>query len=232
MPFHVGFLVFPDIQQLDIAGPYDVFTTAEGIKVDLVWKDREPVRSFTGTYFTGTETFATCPQLDLLCIPGGAGTGPLMADADVLEFIRRQAVNAKFVTSVCTGSLVLGAAGLLSGKRATCHWNFLDYLTQFNASPVSERVVQDGNLITAAGVSAGIDFAFSVLAEVISREESEMIQLWLEYAPRPPFHCGNTEEASSDILQKTRERYQQARLELDPSRRFRTNQEKSWYSPQ
>ena len=217
MSVHIGFLIFPDVQQLDLAGPYDVFTTASGTKVDLIWKDKQPVRSYTGTSFEATETFATCPQLDVLCVPGGAGTGPMMTDPEALDFIRKQAGAARFVTSVCTGSLVLGAAGILKGKRATSHWAFLDYLSQFGATPVSERVVTDGKVVTAAGVSAGIDFAFTLLAEMVSQEEAETTQLWLEYAPQPPFHCGNVQEASPAFVAKTRERYAAARAALNPA---------------
>ena len=217
MAIHVGFLIFPDVQQLDLAGPYDVFTTATGTKVDLIWKDKQPVRTFTGTSFQATETLASCSQLDILCVPGGAGTGPMMTDPEVLQFIREQAKGARYMTSVCTGSLVLGAAGVLKGKRATSHWAFLEYLTQFGATPISERIVTDGNVITAAGVSAGIDFAFFLLAEFAGQEEAEMTQLWLEYAPQPPFHSGNVHDASSEILAKTKERYAEARAALNPS---------------
>jgi len=217
MAVHVGFLIFPDVQQLDLAGPYDVFTTATGFEVDLIWKDKQPVRSFTGTTFQATETLSKCSQLDIICVPGGAGTGPMMLDVEVLDFIRKQAKGARYITSVCTGSLVLGAAGVLKGKRATSHWAFLDYLTQFGAIPVSERVVTDGNIVTAAGVSAGIDFAFGLLADVAGREEAEITQLWLEYAPQPPFHSGSVQDASPEILAKTKERYAEARAALNPS---------------
>lgn len=207
MSLKVGFLIFPLVQQLDLTGPYEVFATAEGVCVDLVWKHKNPMPSATGIPLQATKTFDDVGQLDVLIVPGGEGTGALLADEETLGFIRKQSERARYTTSVCTGSLVLGASGLLKGKRATTHWYFLDYLKHFGADPVSERVVKQGNVVTAAGVSAGIDFAFSLLEEAVSREEAETVQLWLEYAPHPPFHSGNPEEASDERVRATGERY-------------------------
>ena len=165
MPFHIGLLLFPDITQLDMTGPYEVFTKFPDAKVHLVWKSLEPVTAGGGMQIVPTMTFADCPQLDLICVPGGRGMNALLNDAETLGFIRRQAKGARYVTSVCTGALVLGAAGLLKGKRAATHWMSREMLSAFGATPVAERVVVDGHVITGGGVTAGIDFALTVAAE-------------------------------------------------------------------
>src|SRR3982751_4688341 len=166
MPFQIGLLLFPDITQLDMTGPYEVFIKFPDSKVHLVWKTRAPVTAGGGMQITPTTTFTECPQLDLICVPGGAGMNALLNDAETLDSIRRQAKAARYVTSVCTGALVLGAAGLLKGKRAATHWMSREMLAVFGAIPVAERVVTDGNVITGGGVTAGIDFALTVAAEV------------------------------------------------------------------
>jgi cyclohexyl-isocyanide hydratase len=206
MTLHIGFLVFPRVQQLDLTGPYEIFSLLPSATVHLAWKDREPVTSTTGIAFTPTATFADCPALDVLCVPGGIGVNPLMQDAETLAFVRRQAEQARFVTSVCTGSLVLGAAGLLGGKRATAHWLARDALAGFGAIPTAGRVVRDGNLITAGGVTAGIDFGLTVVAELAGREAAKTIQLHLEYAPEPPFDAGTPETAPAPVVTAVRER--------------------------
>ncbi|MBZ9772464.1 DJ-1/PfpI family protein [Mesorhizobium sp. CO1-1-8] len=215
MTVQVGILVFPEVQQLDMAGPYEFFATAQGVNVDLIWKNKEPVRSFTGITFPATKTFDECPDLDVICIPGGNGVGPLLTDEETLDFVRQKAKKARYVTSVCTGAMVLGAAGLLKGKRATTHWNFLDYLSAFGAIPVSQRIVTDGNVITAAGVSAGADFALWMLAETVGKDEAEKTQLWLEYAPKPPYHSGNIEDASQKTIRETQARWAGDRAGMD-----------------
>lgn len=215
MPLRFGLVVFPGVQQLDLTGPYEVFASAPGTEVHLVWKDRGPVMSSTGLSLTPTLAFADCPPLDVLCVPGGGGVNALLRDEAVLAFVRQQASDARFVTSVCTGSLVLGAAGLLDGKRATTHWNALDFLGRFGAEPVSERVVEDGNLITAGGVTSGIDFGLTVIARLLGRAEAETIQLALEYAPAPPFASGTPREASSACLASARERLAGSRAERE-----------------
>src|SRR3989440_2371858 len=158
MPFHIGLLLFPDITQLDLTGPYEVFIKFPDARVHLVWKSREPVIAGGGMQLMPDMTFAECPQLDLICVPGGAGMNALLDDAETLDFIRAQASGARYVTSVCTGALVLGAAGLLKGKRAATHWMSRDMLAAFGALPVNERVVVDGNVITGGGVTAGGGF--------------------------------------------------------------------------
>ena len=202
----IGFLVFPRVQQLDLTAPYEVFATLPGAEVHLVWKTREPLMSVTGLPLQATKTFADCPQLDVICVPGGYGINDLLRDEETLEFLRAQAKGARYVTSVCTGSLVLGAAGLLRGKRATTHWASQHFLASLGAIAVNERVVQDGNLITAGGVTAGIDFALVVAAELKGRAAAEAVQLQLEYNPAPPFSAGHPAAAPEAVLAQVREK--------------------------
>jgi cyclohexyl-isocyanide hydratase len=206
MPMEIGLLVFPGVQQLDLTGPYEVFTSLPGSIVRLVWKTRHPITSSTGLVLQPTTTFVECPQLDIVCVPGGAGINPLLEDEETLAFLRGQAAGAQYVTSVCTGALVLGAAGLLRGKRATTHWASHDLLERFGAIPVRDRVVQDGNTLSGGGVTAGIDFALTLAAEVAGRDEAEAIQLSLEYAPAPPFDAGTPERCRDSVLARVRER--------------------------
>lgn len=204
MAFRIGLLIFPDITQLDMTGPYEVFTKFPGAEVHLVWKTLDPVTAGGGMRILPTTTYADCPQLDLICVPGGAGMNPLMEDAETLAFIKRQAAGARYVTSVCTGALVLGAAGLLKGKRATTHWMSHDLLSAFGATPVAERVVIDGNVITGGGVTAGIDFALTIAAEAFGEDVSKAIQLGIEYDPHPPFEAGSPQGAGPRIVEKAR----------------------------
>ena len=166
----------------------------------LVWKTRDPVTSTTGIALAPTCSFVDCPRLDVLCVPGGVGVNALLRDEAVLAFLHEQAGSARFVTSVCTGSLVLGAAGLLVGKRATSHWSARDLLAAFGAIPTQGRVVRDGQLITAGGVTAGIDFALTVVAELVGVEAAQACQLQLEYAPAPPFDAGSPESAPAPVV--------------------------------
>jgi len=200
MTLHIGFLLFPKVQQLDLTGPYDVLASLPDARIHLIWKDLAPITSSTGLVFTPTTTFEDCPPLDVICIPGGAGVGPLMEDAETLSFIVRQAAQARYVTSVCTGSLVLGAAGLLQGRKATTHWAYHNLLATLGAIPVKDRVVRDGNLLTGGGITAGIDFALALVAELVGAQEAQAIQLQLEYAPAPPFNAGSPETAPADVL--------------------------------
>ncbi|SUE06872.1 transcriptional activator FtrA [Pantoea agglomerans] len=158
-PLQIGLLLFPDVTQLDLTGPWEVFARTPGVECHLIWKDLQPVRSDRGLSILPTTTFADCPPLDVICVPGGPGQIALMSDDITLNFLRQQADQAKWVTSVCTGSLVLGAAGLLKGYRATSHWSSIDQLALLGAEPVSQRVVRDRNRISGAGVTSGIDFA-------------------------------------------------------------------------
>ncbi|RXT57379.1 AraC family transcriptional regulator [Bosea sp. Tri-44] len=206
MPLSFGILAFPQVQQLDLTGPYEVFASARGAEVHLIWKDTAPLKAATGLVLTPTTTFADCPPLDVLCVPGGSGVNALLQDETVLAFLRERAGQVRYLTSVCTGSLVLGMAGLLKGKRATSHWNAHDLLARFGATPTEGRVVRDGNLITAGGVTSGIDFGLTVIAELLGEEEAQLIQLSLEYAPQPPFRAGTPQEAPAAILAAARQR--------------------------
>ena len=160
----VGLLVFPKVQQLDLTGPFEVFASIPGAEVRLIWKDLEPIVSATGLVLVPDTAMARCPQLDVLCVPGGVGVNALMEDATVLDFLRRQSEGARFVTSVCTGALVLAAAGLLDGRRATTHWASHDFLARLGAVPVQARVVTDGKFTSGGGVTAGIDMALTIAA--------------------------------------------------------------------
>src|SRR3954447_24902498 len=156
-PLQIGLLVFPKVTQLDLTGPLQVFSSVPGAKVHLVWKRIEPVPSDSVMTLTPTVTFADCPQLDVICVPGGVGTDDMVNDEEMLAFLRRQAEGARYVTSVCTGSLVLGAAGLLTGYRAATHWTAMDFLPAFGVIPTKARVCVDRNRVTGGGVTAGID---------------------------------------------------------------------------
>lgn len=204
MTFRIGLLLFPDITQLDMTGPYEVFIKFPAAEVHLVAKSMEPVTANGGMSILPTTTMAACPQLDLVCVPGGAGMNPLLNDEETLAFLKRQAKAARYVTSVCTGALVLGAAGLLKGKRAATHWMSRDMLAAFGATPVAERVVKDGNVITGGGVTAGIDFALTVAAEAFGEDTAKSIQLAIEYDPQPPFNAGSPEGAGPTIAGRTR----------------------------
>ncbi|MCX7314246.1 MAG: DJ-1/PfpI family protein [Alphaproteobacteria bacterium] len=202
----IGMLIFPRLTQLDMTGHYEVLARLPNTKVHLVAHTMAPVKTDRGMEIVPTITFADCPQLDLFMVPGGPGQQDLMEDAVVLDFLRRQAGGAKYVTSVCTGSLVLGAAGLLKGKRATCHWAAIEHLKPLGAIPVHQRVVMDGNVITGAGVASGIDFALAVAAILEGEEVARQIQLQIEYDPSPPFDSGSTETALPETVALLRSR--------------------------
>lgn len=205
-PLQIGLVIFPRVTQLDLTGPVQVFSSVPGAKVHLIWKRIEPVASNSVLTLTPTVTFADCPQLDVICVPGGAGTDDMVNDEEMLDFLRRQANRAKYVTSVCTGSLVLGAAGLLQGYRATTHWTAMDLLAPFGATPTKTRVCVDRNRITGGGVTAGIDFALTLVSIMVDRKTAEMIQLRLEYNPAPPFNAGSPDTAPPEILALMKEK--------------------------
>ena len=198
-PLQIGLVIFPKVTQIDLTGPVQVFSSVPGAKVHLIWKRIEPVTSDSVLTLTPTITFADCPQLDVICVPGGFGTDDMVNDEEVLDFLRRQAAGAKYITSVCTGSLVLGAAGLLRGYRATTHWSAMDHLAPFGATPEKTRVCVDRNRITGGGVTAGIDFALTLVSILIDRRTAEAIQLRLEYNPAPPFSAGSPDTAPSEV---------------------------------
>ncbi len=200
-PLHFGFILFPNLTQLDLTGPAEVFGMVPDAVVHLIWKTPESVATLTGWKFLPTTTFAACPQLDVVCVPGGPGQIDLMDDVEVLDFLRRQAEAAQYVTSVCTGSLVLGAAGLLHGYRAACHWMSRDQLALLGAIPDEGRVVRDRNRITGGGVTAGIDFGLTVIAEMCGEEAAKAIQLGVEYNPHPPFDAGSPSGAGPALVE-------------------------------
>src|SRR5216684_5673917 len=199
-PLQIGLVLFPRLTQLDFTGPLQVFSSVPGAKVHLIWKRIEPVASDSVLTLTPTISFADCPQLDVVCVPGGVGTDDMINDEEMLDFLRRQAAGAKYITSVCTGSLVLGAAGLLQGYRAATHWTAMDFLSEFGAVPTKTRVCVDRNRVTGGGVTAGIDFALTLVSLLVDRRTAEAIQLRLEYNPAPPFNSGSPDTAPPEIL--------------------------------
>ncbi|MFQ6347736.1 isonitrile hydratase [Pseudomonas sp. R11F] len=206
MTLQIGFLLFPGVQQLDLTGPYDVLGALPDVQLHLVWKDLAPVTSSTGMVFTPTMSYADCPRLDVICVPGGTGVGALMEDPQTLDFLKEQAHTARYVTSVCTGSLVLGAAGLLRGRKATTHWAYHHLLAPLGAIPVQARVVRDGNVFTGGGITAGIDFALTLAAELYGEDVAQLVQLQIEYAPAPPFDAGSPDTAPEAVLEEARKR--------------------------
>lgn len=205
--FHSGFVIFPNLTQLDFTGPLQVLHRLPGAKTHIVAKTLDPVPSDCGLSLVPTMTFAHCPPLDLICVPGGFGVDQAMADAETIDFVRRQGAAAKYVTSVCTGAFILGAAGLLQGKRATTHWAYREFLPLVGATPEHARVVRDGHTITGGGVTAGIDFALTVAAEIAGAEAAQTIQLAIEYDPAPPFDSGSPERAPASVREATTARY-------------------------
>jgi cyclohexyl-isocyanide hydratase len=194
------------VTQLDFTGPLQVFSSVPGAAVHLIWKRIEPVASDSVMMLTPTITFADCPQLDVICVPGGFGTDDMVNDEEMLDFLRQQAKGARYITSVCTGSLVLGAAGLLRGYRATTHWTAMENLAPFGATPTRTRVCIDRNRVTGGGVTAGIDFALTLVSIMVDRQTAEAIQLGLEYNPAPPFNSGSPDTSPPEILARVRER--------------------------
>lgn len=199
-PLQIGLVIFPRVTQLDLTGPVQVFSSVPGAQVHLIWKRIEPVPSDSVLTLTPTVTFDDCPQLDVICVPGGFGINEMINDEEVLDFVRRQAKGARYVTSVCTGSLVLGAAGLLKGYKAATHWTAMEFLAAFGAIPTKTRVCVDRNRVTGGGVTAGIDFALTLVSIMIDRQTAEAIQLGLEYNPAPPFNAGSPDSAPPEIL--------------------------------
>ncbi len=200
----IAMIAFPRLTQLDLTGPYEILARMPGAEIDLIWKTRDPIVSDTGLTLVPTATFDDCAQPDILFVPGGPGQIDVMEEPSLINFLQGMAPTAKLVTSVCTGSLLLGAAGLLKGKRATCHWMSLDLLSHLGAVPVNERVVIDGNVITAAGVSSGIDFALVVASKLHGEAVARQIQLFVEYDPEPPFDSGSQEKALPETVEGLR----------------------------
>ncbi|MBO9622090.1 MAG: DJ-1/PfpI family protein [Sphingomonas sp.] len=199
-PLHIAFLLFPDVTQLDLTGPAQVLSRLGNARLDLVAASRDSVSTDAQFALTPTATFADVPRTDILCVPGGFGTVAAMQDEATLSWLRQVGAGAEWVTSVCTGSLLLAAAGLLRGYRATSHWASRDQLAFFGAEPVAERVVFDRNRVTGGGVTAGIDFALALTAAIRGEEHARLVQLSLEYDPDPPFDSGSPERADAATL--------------------------------
>ncbi len=198
----VAFLLFPKVTQLDLTGPAQVLSRLGFATIHLVAKTVDPVRTDAGFSIVPTATFAEIPSADVLCVPGGFGDQDAIDDDETLTWVRRVGERAAWVTSVCTGSIILGAAGLLQGYRATSHWSSVDDLALFGAEPVRERVVFDRNRVTGGGVTAGIDFALALTATLRGEEHARLVQLSLEYDPSPPFDSGSPNRVSDALLEK------------------------------
>jgi cyclohexyl-isocyanide hydratase len=209
--FNIGFVIFPNLTQLDFTGPPQVLNRLPASTTHIVAKSLDPVPSDCGLSLVPTTTFQDCPQLDLICVPGGFGVVNAMADRETIDFVRRQAEGARFITSVCTGAFILGAAGLLKGRRATTHWAYTDLLSAMGATFEKARVVWDGNVITAGGVTSGIDFALRIVARIAGDDVAQAIQLGIEYDPAPPFTSGNPDRASDAVKASVAPRYARSR---------------------
>ncbi|MDQ0510395.1 DJ-1/PfpI family protein [Ancylobacter amanitiformis] len=213
---NIVMLLYPGLTQLDLTGPFDVFARFPELQRHLAWKTLDPVTDSGGLRLLPSVTLAQCPPADILFVPGGPGQLALMEDGEVLDFLRRQAAGARYVTSVCTGSLVLAAAGLLTGHRATSHWLSLEQLRLFGVEPVDERVVVDGSVVTGAGVTSGIDFALTLAALLFGEPRARHAQLFMEYDPAPPFAGGTprtSEPALAALIRAETAPFQQRRRE-------------------
>ena len=194
--FNIGFVIFPNLTQLDFTGPLQVLSRLPQSATYIVAKSAAPVPSDCGLGLVPTHTFASCAPLDLICIPGGSeGVAGIINDSETIDFVRQKAGAAKYVTSVCTGAFVLGVAGLLKGRRATTHWAYTDLLPLVGATHEKARVVKDDNVITGGGVTAGIDLGLGVIAEIAGETTARRVQLGIEYDPAPPFDSGNPDKA-------------------------------------
>jgi len=213
--FPVVFAVYPHVTQLDFTGPHEVLARLPGARCMLASSTGGDLEADGGLVFTNVRRLADIEHCAVVCVPGGFGTIEAMEDQELLAQLRRLAKTARYVTSVCTGALVLGAAGLLKGKRATSHWAWRDALSAFGATPDSARVVRDGNVFTGGGVTAGIDFALTVVAEVAGDDFAQSVQLGIEYAPAPPFNSGTPELAPAYVLASVQQRYERVRAARD-----------------
>jgi len=210
--FNVGFVIFPELTQLDFTGPQQVLARLPGSAMHIVAKSADPVPSDSGLGLVPTHTFANCPNLDLICVPGGrAGVVRAMGDRETIEFVQRQSVAARYVTSVCTGAFILGIAGLLKGRKATTHWAYTELLPLVGATHEKARFVKDGNVITAGGVTSGIDFGLRVVAEIAGNTVAQAIQLAIEYDPEPPFDTGDPDHAPEAVKAAVFPQYEKAR---------------------
>jgi cyclohexyl-isocyanide hydratase len=202
----IGGLIYPDMDQCDFTGPFEALARVPNSRFVTIWKDKNPVRDLAGMQLMADTTLAEAPQLDVLLVPGGYGQEALMHDEVVLSFIRKQAAGAKYVFSVCTGALLCGAAGLLQGKRATTHWTAMEVLPYFGATPSNERVVVDGKLVTAGGVTSGIDGSLVIVSLLRGETVAQELQLYMAYDPHPPFQAGSPASAAASILSTVTQR--------------------------
>ncbi len=199
---HIGFLVYPGVIQLDVMAPYQVLSFPPNTTIHLIGKSLEAIASNEGLIIYPTTTCDDCPPLDVICVPGGGlGQVAVMQDRDILNFLQQQSQTARYVTSVCTGSLILAAAGLLQGYKATCHWVFRDQLARLGVEVVAARVVVDRNRITGAGVTSGLDFGLTLVSLLHGEAMAKLTQLMLQYHPEPPFNAGEPETAGAAITQ-------------------------------
>jgi cyclohexyl-isocyanide hydratase len=205
--FNIVFVLFDGVTQLDFAGPVQFLSRMPGAKIHVVSKDGGAVATDCGFSILPTASLTDCPQADLLCVPGGPGVAAALPDTALTNFVAGQAAPAKWITSVCTGAFILGAAGLLTGKRATTHWAYTHLLARYGAVYEEARTVYDGNLITAGGVTSGIDFALSVIATLAGEHTAQSIQLACEYDPAPPFPGGHPSRAPAAIVDEIRARF-------------------------
>lgn len=206
-PLHIAFILYPGLTQLDFTGPYEVLSRMPGAEIMLASKDGGSIVSETGLIFGGIRCLADIDHADMIMIPGGPGQTDAMLDPDFMSEVKRLGEGATYVTSVCTGSLILAAAGLLKGKRAGSHWAYRELLAAFGAIPDPARVVRDGNVVTGGGVTAGIDIALTIVADIAGEEAAKMIQLMIEYAPAPPFTSGRPETASLETINAVKSRF-------------------------
>lgn len=205
-PFHIVEAIYPGMTQLDFTGPHTIFSRMPGVSVVVASAAGGSVESDGGLVFAGTRRMAEIGRCDLLFVPGGLAATDVIQDEAFMRELRRLAAGARYLTSVCTGSIVLGAAGLLKGKRAACHWAWRDMLPLFGAIVDPSRVARDGNLITGGGVTAGVDFALTVAAEIGGATLAQALQLAVEYAPEPPFDSGRPETAPPEVLAQVKAR--------------------------
>lgn len=206
MTIKVGFLIFENMQLLDFAAPFDEFRSVAELDIALIGKTLKPVTTTSGLRITPSHDINTLHPLDVLCVPGGSGINQLLDDESVLDFIRQQAKSVRYLTSVCTGALVLGASGLLKGRKATTHWSAMAYLKDFGAIPIQCRVVVDGNIVTAGGVTAGMDFGLTMIGELLGEKIAKTVQLQMQYDPEPPFDCGTPEKAPTNLVQEIKQK--------------------------
>jgi cyclohexyl-isocyanide hydratase len=198
----IGFLIYPGVIQLDVMAAYQVLAFPPNTQLHLIWKSLDAIVSNEGLTIVPTVTFTDCPPLDVICVPGGGiGQVDVMKDLQILNFLQQQGKTAQYVTSVCTGSMILAAAGLLQGYQATCHWAFRHQLAMLGVEVVPQRVVIDRNRVTGAGVTSGIDFGLTLLGLLCGAEIAKMTQLMMEYDPQPPFNAGTPDTAEPEVVQ-------------------------------